>query len=575
MATLAHPRFHARVLARGPARTTRATSRRLAPPRASADDAIGATARATAADASPFALNCPHFDACPGCTMSENVHEPPTLSRARAFFADRGLPDFAARTGAVRGWRCRAKLAARSLPKPNGKPGAGPLALGLFARGTHDLVQIPECVVHHPSINRAAAAVVEAANRLGVKAYDETTGKGQLRYVQLTAVASSDDVGRADLDPDAAVQIALVWNAPAPPESIWDAGGDSGELGDENGDGDGDGDENGNGNSGDSGDGDVDVDGPVPVPVPVPADARALAESLARDSPPGLVHSVWINFNDAADNAIVGPGWAHVVGPRWHWSAHGAARVCYVPGSFMQSNVGAYDALLASLRDAVPPGSAVSELYAGAGAIGLSIAASDASVKSVRCVESVAAAAETFAASSSALPDAARAAATFVVARAEDAARDAVRDADVIIVDPPRKGLDARTLAALTGAASDATGGRRRGASDPRAGMQGHAGGGRKKRNRRRRRAAKGGGEDASADASARVVEAVPPPPTRLGTLVYVSCGFASFERDAEALLDSGEWTLERAEGFNFFPGGDALEVLAVFRRTRDEVPVG
>ena len=567
MATLAHPRFHARVLARGPARLTRATSRRLAPPRASADDATGATARATAADATPFALNCPHFDACPGCTMSENVHEPPTLSRARAFFADRGLPDFAARTGAVRGWRCRAKLAARSLPKPNGKPGAGPLALGLFARGTHDLVQIPECVVHHPSINRAAAAVVEAANRLGVKAYDETTGKGRLRYVQLTAVAS-DDAGRADLDPDAAVQIALVWNAPAPPESIWGDARDTGEFGDS-------GDENGDGD----GDGDGSVPS-VPVSVPVPADARALAESLARDSPPGLVHSVWINFNDAADNAIVGPGWAHVVGPRWHWSAHGAARVCYVPGSFMQSNVGAYDALLASLRDAVPPGSAVSELYAGAGAIGLSIAASDASVESVRCVESVAAAAETFAASSSALPDAARAAATFVVARAEDAARDAVRDADVIIVDPPRKGLDARTLAALTGAAPDATAaatGRNQGASDPRAGMQGHAGGGRKKRNRRRRRAAKSGGEDASSSASAstRVVEAVPPPPARLGTLVYVSCGFASFERDAEALLDSGEWTLERAEGFNFFPGGDALEVLAVFRRTRDEGPVG
>ena len=127
MATLAHPRFHARALARGPARTMRATSRRLAPPSASADDATARdTATAADADASPFSLNCPHFDACPGCTMSEGVDEPPTLSRARAFFADRGLPDFAARTGAVRGWRCRAKLAARSLPKPNGKPGAGP-----------------------------------------------------------------------------------------------------------------------------------------------------------------------------------------------------------------------------------------------------------------------------------------------------------------------------------------------------------------------------------------------------------------------------------------------------------------
>ena len=286
-----------------------------------------------------------------------------------------------------------------------------------------------------------------------------------------------------------------------------------------------------------------------------------MAESLARDSPPGLVHSVWMNFNDAANNAIVGPGWAHVVGPRWHWSSHGAARVCYVPGSFMQSNAGAYDALLASLRDAVPPGSAVSELYAGAGAIGLSIAASDASVESVRCVERCRGARRRSQRRASELPEAARATTTFVVARAEDAARDAVRDADVIIVDPPRKGLDARTLAALTfGVAAtrhgrSASDGEENRGADPRAADAGP----RRRREEETKPSTSKGGEGwrARTRPRPRAPSRRRPPPARLRTLVYVSCGFASFERDAEALLESGEWTLERTpRGSTFSRGG-------------------
>ena len=74
---------------------------------------------------------------------------------------------FAARTGATRGWRTRAKLAVRSVPSANGAHGkADPLALGLFARGTHDLVEIPECVVHHPRINQAARYVAASWPKL-------------------------------------------------------------------------------------------------------------------------------------------------------------------------------------------------------------------------------------------------------------------------------------------------------------------------------------------------------------------------------------------------------------------------
>jgi hypothetical protein len=92
-------------------------------------------------------------------------------------------------------------------------------------------------------------------------------------------------------------------------------------------------------------------------------------------------------------------------------------------------------------------------------------------------------------------------------------AAGAFQGADVITVDPPRKGLEADLLLALaTGDAMAA------------AGCTAH-------------------------------------------TLVYLSCGFASFQRDVAALLAGGAWRLEALRGFEFFPGTNSIESLAVFRR--------
>lgn len=52
----------------------------------------------------------------------------------------------------------------------------------------------------------------------------------------------------------------------------------------------------------------------------------------------------------------------------------------------------------------------------------------------------------------------------------------------------------------------------------------------------------------------------------RVKTLVYVSCGFSSFVRDANQLLDWG-WKIEKAEGYQFFPGTPHLETLCLFKR--------
>lgn len=55
-------------------------------------------------------------------------------------------------------------------------------------------------------------------------------------------------------------------------------------------------------------------------------------------------------------------------------------------------------------------------------------------------------------------------------------------------------------------------------------------------------------------------------------TLIYVSCGFSALASDVERLLTSnGGWMLESATGYVLFPGSDHVETVCVFRRSSDE----
>ena len=54
----------------------------------------------------------------------------------------------------------------------------------------------------------------------------------------------------------------------------------------------------------------------------------------------------------------------------------------------------------------------------------------------------------------------------------------------------------------------------------------------------------------------------------RTKLLVYVSCGFDAFQSDCNALLRSKKWKLDHAEGHVLFPGSNAIETLAFFRAT-------
>lgn len=93
----------------------------------------------------------------------------------------RGIADVPLYAGPAQGWRLRAKLAVRDrkrTPSPSSPSDAASNApaLGLYLRGTHELLRIPECAVHSPRINAAAAAVEQAIGRTrGMTIYDERT----------------------------------------------------------------------------------------------------------------------------------------------------------------------------------------------------------------------------------------------------------------------------------------------------------------------------------------------------------------------------------------------------------------
>lgn len=82
-------------------------------------------------------LDCRHFKQCSGCTLNTELAAPPVFNIAKAFFNARGEEDFQLTVGDIWEWRRRARLAVRRT--------SGNIAVGLFAQGTHTVVEIPHC----------------------------------------------------------------------------------------------------------------------------------------------------------------------------------------------------------------------------------------------------------------------------------------------------------------------------------------------------------------------------------------------------------------------------------------------
>ena len=213
------------------------------------------------------------------------------------------------------------------------------------------------------------------------------------------------------------------------------------------------------------------------------------------------LHSLWLNFNTQANNLILGPGFHPFCGSASVVEDFGGAAVHYPPGAFGQSNLEVAQQIIAHVRERVPVGARVTEFYAGVGAIGLSLLDQ---VSSIRLNEVSPQGLYGLGLGLAELAAPLRDKVEVVPGMAATAI-DAAQDAQLVIVDPPRKGLDPE----LT-----------------------------------------------------RVLAAQPPE-----QLIYVSCGLPSLQNDLSLLLAGGGLQLVELTAFNLMPFTGHVETVARLQR--------
>jgi 23S rRNA (uracil1939-C5)-methyltransferase len=231
------------------------------------------------------------------------------------------------------------------------------------------------------------------------------------------------------------------------------------------------------------------------------AEPLAAALDLIRERLGDELHSLWFNAQSGRTNTILGPQFEHRCGPPAVVEHFGGAAVHYPPGAFGQNNLEIAQQIVEHVRNQLPPRSTVAEFYAGVGAIGLSLLDR---VTNIRMNEVGPASLQGLHMGLAALPESERAKVE-VIAGTAGANATAAGAADVVIADPPRKGLDPELLTQLCDA-----------------------------------------------------------PPQRF---IYVSCGLDSLLADTQRLTASGQLRLHELSAFNLMPYTEHVETVACFER--------
>lgn len=224
---------------------------------------------------------------------------------------------------------------------------------------------------------------------------------------------------------------------------------------------------------------------------------------LIRERLGSELHSLWFSAHCERSNAILGAEFQNWCGPASVIERFGGAAIHYPPGAFGQSNLEIAQRIVEHVRAQVPASARVTEFYAGVGAIGLSLLPQ---IREARMNEVSPHSLQGLELGLADLDAADRAKVTVVPGSAREAVRSA-SGADVVIADPPRKGLDRELLEYL--------------------------------------------GEE---------------PPERF---VYVSCGLESFLEDANYLASRSRLRLRELAAFNLMPFTEHVETVACFDHAR------
>jgi 23S rRNA (uracil1939-C5)-methyltransferase len=144
---------------------------------------------------------CPHLPACPGCPRF-GAPGPAALALAElAELCQRHGAGYEVVVGARSGFRHRARLAVRGR--------AGRAKIGIFQEGSHRVVDIPSCPIHHPLINEIAQALKACMRELGSSCYSDGPHAGLVRTLQVAVERSSQSA-----------QIVLVCNDGTPATAL-------------------------------------------------------------------------------------------------------------------------------------------------------------------------------------------------------------------------------------------------------------------------------------------------------------------------------------------------------------------
>lgn len=131
---------------------------------------------------------CPYARQCGGCEWLA-VPYPIQLERKQAMLNSLFEP-FGAGCERIIGMdeplHYRAKILSPFAPGKKGKP-----RCGMYARETHDIVEIPECLVEHKAGRPVLKSIAELAQGFHIPAYNENTGAGLLRHAIVRVSASS------------------------------------------------------------------------------------------------------------------------------------------------------------------------------------------------------------------------------------------------------------------------------------------------------------------------------------------------------------------------------------------------
>jgi 23S rRNA (uracil1939-C5)-methyltransferase len=394
--------------------------------------------------------SCPAFGRCGGCVWQHLGYDA-QLARKRGRVAGElaavGLGHVPVApvlaAPAVTGYRNKGKYVI----------GAGPdgLVLGAYAPRSHEVVDTSGCQVVEPVIDHVAGLVRAALRRTGLPAYDERGRTGVLRYAILRTGSSGE------------VLIGLVTAGSVHDQRLVDAARELCR--------------------------DPAVAGVVQL--------ENMTEGGALLDPQGAV--VCLAGRPAVTEHVAGPGPA------------GQVAIELGAGDFFQVNRAQAARLYAEAAQQAaalapdgrgPAGMQVIDLYTGVGGIAFAVARTGARVLGVEAFAGAVAAGRA-AAERAGVAEQVR----FCAGDAADLGRltEETR-ADVIVVDPPRKGLEDRARAALIAAAPSG--------------------------------------------------------------IVYVSCGPASLARDLAALAQAG-WCIERVQPVDLMPGTPQIECVVSLRLAR------